>query len=438
MWSSVCFDWVQFCGRASSPLPVENCSYPTLKVCRNEGHTRVFQIVCAVYEKARFCSSHRDELLFTMCHTPFSAILAQNLCQLKVENRRLYEFGFVNRVAKACKELGVEFNNFTRLDISVDFYEFANKMTPPTFIDLFLKRKLVKKGSRQFNLWGNAAHSACELRNFKGNWNADKHEYYCISFGKPQSDVHVKLYNKSKEIREQCNIEGSKKFYIKRYWKANGLKSNADVWRLEFSITRRSMTLVETDTGVIRNIGFAFMDNQMLLVDLIACSINKFFKWYDLRNASCKKECKELHLFDNLHASRFDYLSVPAEQSLPSRSTKMVMNYLYNYAHSHDLSKTTCCGGYALACLDAVFDMLGVKYRLERKHIDKYRDTPDERIQELKKEMEWASKWLVWNDEKEEITSNDLAFTEKLRSEKENVENFLKWYKIKFLQSADN
>lgn len=188
-------------------------------VTRERG-TNVFQHVREYY-------NYRDELIFILCYNPYSSIIKEDFAQIQISNKWLY----VGNLEKLLKTIffraNFEYINLSRLDICCDFYEFEgiNENTglnwcPEDFIINFASGKVCKTNPSKFTLWGKSGHY---LNN-----------YHCLNLGDQQSVFTWKLYNKSKELREN-----KEKKYIITKWehKLENYNKEKDVWRLELSLT---------------------------------------------------------------------------------------------------------------------------------------------------------------------------------------------------------
>lgn len=423
MWNTLACDWLQFCGEVLQPFPSSGGILYNYKFELTTGHTRVFKKVAKVYERASVTASHRDELIFTVCYEPFSAILRANLCQLKVENRILYELNMVRRVSQACETFGIKFNNFTRIDIACDFVTFENGMDPISFLTLFLKGKIIKKGSRKFNLWGIASHSSSQLKHYTETWSKDKHEYYCCSWGGCNSDVHVKMYNKSKEIRDSCNELGVRKLYIKRFWRENGLTSKADVWRVEFSVTRRAMNIVDTQTGEVGKIGLGFLQDYSILAVLFSKLCDKHFKWFDIRGCVSKTKVPELELFSLPTSNSFCFIQPKSEKMQQSRSIKAMLNNIKKIAEQLDLKQLAPASSYGYFKLWSVYELLSQVYEGVRKWEFNNNIVPVSLREQICKEFALFSKGDIRDISQGGLSCEEIAYMNMIS---EQIEEFRK------------
>ena len=154
-----------------------------------------------------------EDALQVVC-VPLSKILHPCLIQVKVSNAAFYNgkayyyISLFERIMK-CKYLGV-----SRIDVCVDStYQNIRELT-----EGLKNRTILMKGRKKVQEY-------YEIDKNKGV------EYEGVKFGSAVSAYTFKIYNKTKEIKEE-----SLKYYILDYWKDNGFAEDDIVWRYEFSI----------------------------------------------------------------------------------------------------------------------------------------------------------------------------------------------------------
>ena len=224
-------DWLQFYANHHGLTPSEADRGTNFKLVDLKHGTRVFKDVYQVFERAKCTKSHRDELLATIALHPSSSIMRPNLCIVKIENKVLYGEQRYNRIATMIAQLQLEYCGITRADICVDLHTFANNLHPLALLRGYRKNDYIKRGSRRYSQWLTAPYSPSQVQGvFTYDIRSEEHVTHCVSWGGAQSDVHVKMYNKTKEIREE-----SGKQYISAWWRRNGLDNSQDVLKSPYS-----------------------------------------------------------------------------------------------------------------------------------------------------------------------------------------------------------
>ena len=148
----------------------------------------------------------------------------------------------------------MNFKNFARIDLSLDFQEFENGMLPALFIKRYLTGSVLKMG---------------KAAKFKvvGTQTPTEHDFESLRFGSLMSEISYYMYNKRKEM-EQVKW----KAWIEQAWIQNGFDMNQDVWRLEFSIKSGNKLLVDTETGeskIIHSLESLQPDNMRIIYEVL-------------------------------------------------------------------------------------------------------------------------------------------------------------------------
>lgn len=155
------------------------------------------------------------QIVATIIKNPLSDILDKRLTQVKFSNQLFYQF--IDRIIlqqlKECLEL--TYLSLSRIDVCIDVECFPLN----DFVDKLRNFKIKMKSKRKTQEY------------YTMNSKNEVIEYEGIKFGTNISAYTFKIYNKSKEIREE-----SYKWYIQDWWAANGWCRQTDVYRLEFSI----------------------------------------------------------------------------------------------------------------------------------------------------------------------------------------------------------
>lgn len=178
-----------------------------------------------IFKRVKDFYNTRDELIFTIVFQPHSKIIKQDFGQLQIANKWLYVGNLSKLVYKIFFQSNFELVNISRIDLCTDFFNFANNLSPLTFIQNVAKGYSTKLNPSSINFWGKTGDYLIE--------------YHAMNIGDRESTFNFKLYNKTKELEEK-----HEKGYIKTKWykKLKGyeelikMKEKPTIWRLEVSI----------------------------------------------------------------------------------------------------------------------------------------------------------------------------------------------------------
>ena len=326
-------DWLQFWCHYTTFDP-ERWSRETNYKCKNTHRgTRVFAEVWNVTEKAAYTSSRRDEPFAVMACRPYSPLIDAKMVLVKIENRPLYHSNLYRRIVLMLHGFGLQYKAITRLDLCCDLVRFSNGMHPLELLERYRQNELLKNGSRSYCQWLTAPYTLTTAPFKLGEKVANAiHVTHSVSWGGAKADAHVKMYNKSREIK----VESGKR-YIQRWWRLNGLDTTEDVWRVEISVGGRSRALIDDQSGELVQISL-----------LEACSIKyqraaflalaeRHFHFADISNAKNRRKAQPLQLFDIATAAKFSTITMPSKPN-PTRTTRVCMNYLAELPNQVQLS----------------------------------------------------------------------------------------------------
>lgn len=198
------------------------------------------------------------ECVATLVGRPHSGILKPDSGLLKLENKYLYQDDVKGLVNELLQELGLQFQNISRLDLACDFNMFLNGLHAERFIYKFLTGEYVKLMKSKFKTIG---------------MHTRQNTFEYIMFGSGTSTLCYYLYNKSVEMKEQ-----KYKPYIFDNWKNKGLNTDLEVWRLEFRIHSNPRGLVDEDTG--ETVPFSKLDVLDIYNEVYRAL---FYKYFDFR-----------------------------------------------------------------------------------------------------------------------------------------------------------
>lgn len=269
MLYSLSLDWVQI--QVIVPRKdYEFCS-GVYQIKREDYQTRHFKDV--------FVISHKDEPVATLAANPHSHILDFNCGLLKIHNKFLYNHDFIFWLRQFLKGAQLTFKSISRLDIALDFTDFAYGLKPEKFIKSFLSDKIMKTGKARFK---------CE-----GSQDKETTFHY-LKFGSETSDITYYLYNKSKEMEEK-----TLKPWIAESWAQNGYKNELPMWRLEFSLKSSKKNFVCLDGGDTFNMADFNLLEFANFLQLYKMLLKKYFSFVYKGKQSRKDRMKPVTLFTN-------------------------------------------------------------------------------------------------------------------------------------------
>lgn len=247
---STSLDWLQVDFRGY----FENSKYLEIKDTYKK--TSVFNKVYEIREKNNYIAS--------MVNEPIEAFIPKNMNLIKLINRELYYGKPVSNLIAIGLDLKLVNYAASRIDFAIDFNTFLFGYKPVTFIKDFINGKIIKRGLKRGSV------------SFDYQKDSMLHE---IKFMKKDAKMSIKLYNKSKEMREVKN-----KPYIVESWIREGLDLTKDVWRLEFSIHLPKFSITNKETKEIHKFNYKLLDDKMYLNTVINALISKYFDFrYDTK-----------------------------------------------------------------------------------------------------------------------------------------------------------
>ena len=172
-----------------------------------------------------------------------SRLMAPENFQIKIENNKLYELGWLDSLQHIMRENEWKYKSCTRLDLALDGGNYFQ-----VFED-WRAGKLNKVGRAKITT------------HYSGK---RKVEGYYIGMSK--SKKKLVCYNKTEEIRK------TNKWYITDFWKRAGLDTSQDVQRLE-------MRMRNEENKKIYGMDFNALDNFEHLASLMQTHCNKFFEF---------------------------------------------------------------------------------------------------------------------------------------------------------------
>lgn len=297
----VSFDWLQINTKQTTPL--NTLKLKKIRLEKQNYQTRHFKEI--------YLGFKGEDEIFSIACSPLSSALNSQLTLLKINNKFLYGRNIENLVIELLKLLKLEFIGFTRVDLCIDFNYFQNGLHPQDFIKRFVAEKYIKKGKTKFQTVGNSDNGLT---------------YDYLKFGSNTSTIRVYLYNKSKEMNDV-----KLKPYIQENQRLQGLNLNADVWRLEFSISSNNLIF---KNNIAENF-FKFNSLDLLKNGnssiVFAVLLSKHFVFFHNENKAVKERNKPLKLFNNYNSCYTAFDSTEKKES--NRMDKILLKKLDKLNH---------------------------------------------------------------------------------------------------------
>lgn len=179
-----------------------------------------------------------------LMHPRNEEIFGKDVIEIKVNNSRLYEVGWIDTFDYLTKKFTWLVKNVSRLDIALDgagFLHVGNKL---------IKQSIRKVGRAEF---APRLTSKMEVRGYK--------------IGRVTSDKCLVCYDKSAEL------EVSNKYYIRDMWKRAGLDTSGRVERLELRLKNDAIKMIE-------DFDYRQLWNFEYLASIMRTHFSKFYEFY--------------------------------------------------------------------------------------------------------------------------------------------------------------
>lgn len=330
-------DWFQYCcSNVSGYYPTHNERIIT-DAHDSNGERIVLDVVTAkeyhpIY-KTSYTLAHKGIDILHVHYDPVSNAIPSHYVAVKVANRILYSGVWSLYLHAALRALRLSINNITRLDLCLDFQQFADGSLPYDFMRTYLQdsakgeQTFIRKHSNQFTI---VANKLIKTKNHPNgtNYAADKQTiqhhgkeievgfdpgeelmsctpyFQTIRWGSRQSAVMVEMYNKSKELRDKHH-----KPYISALWQECGLIQTPDrpVYRIEISITSKGLgyqrfSTIKADNApdgrTFSKLAAEDIDTQGTLEEIFWSYAAEYFTFYEYRSTcKWKKDMPIVQLF---------------------------------------------------------------------------------------------------------------------------------------------
>lgn len=196
---------------------------------------------------------------------------------LKIENNQLYCHEDLKEfVEKLLHRLDFKFVSITRLDIAFDIQKFYLNYDCMKFVRRYAEHKIIRLG-------GNRKTAAVMFQQ-----NNRFHEFQTLYFGSKKSDLQIKMYNKTDELKKTT------KPYISAIHK-DIFKNDNNVWRIEFSIYSLQKAILENFEG--KKFDYNSLD-VLKIQNLYGIFIGLFEKHFEFRTCGKQKRIARMKKID--------------------------------------------------------------------------------------------------------------------------------------------
>lgn len=206
-------DWLQFSVRLENPENVElECPEGfRIEIMQGNNNFRNRAIVWRLSDSSKW---------LTLLWSPYSRVIKPWIMTVQLGNMLLYKDGIQSAFRILQNIVPCSFNSCGRLDICCDFQ--ANTFEMDVIRCLWQGSMYVTKKQAGSEFW----HS---------NNSNDGRFVHCLSWGSKNSEIKVKLYDKTRELGVTPNNSHYEKPWIVNQWQSAGFDIQR-VWRLEFSM----------------------------------------------------------------------------------------------------------------------------------------------------------------------------------------------------------
>lgn len=198
--------------------------------------------------------SDRLGLIFTTVRE--GRVIDGELSKIEVSNHVLYTRGYTFILSSLIEQLGLSFNNFTRLDLAIDGASSDGEGFVSDFMGMY-------GNAEDFARLGRARVDTVDVG---GNIT-----FYVGSKGAKR----VRGYCKSAEIEQNKQSGKADKDYIIEFWERNNLDVSGDVDRFEIELHRKQIQEISLDNDT-RLLGVGDLEDSSILAAVAKVHIDKF------------------------------------------------------------------------------------------------------------------------------------------------------------------
>ena len=259
----IAFDWVEYTGKKQIEFLQKKSELVQVK---DGVHPNFKKIFYRIANKLKYVADLTIDL---------KAGIDITWTKVKIQNKYCYQSGIQIKkmILDINENVGIDFKNFTRLDICCDFqatdYRYC---TPQMIMDNIAKRKYVFKGRKCKTIEGTQKVNDYKVESLEVVSRGGRVE--TIRAGSRSSGMCITMYNKTKEMAAKVY-----KPWIIEQWNEAGFFGDIDTYRIEFNYMKTASTLVDinTDTGELRTLEHSNIDTLLKLNDIFNTLWNKYF-----------------------------------------------------------------------------------------------------------------------------------------------------------------
>lgn len=174
-----------------------------------------------IFEKRAIVMDQHGVKILTLLWKPYSKILNPNIMTVQVANVGLYTKQILSSLDLVKEIVWCQFNSLGRIDICCDFDMNAERMKVVKHLNS--GHYYVERKSEGSVFWHEIKQKDQKKKNI-----------HCLSWGSKNTEIKVKLYNKTRELGVGNTTDIEKPWIVEEWDNAKIDKNNA--WRLEFSL----------------------------------------------------------------------------------------------------------------------------------------------------------------------------------------------------------
>lgn len=219
--------------------------------------------------KHQYLVTWKQYSIATIAYAPTDTRITSFACAIKLSNPLLYIYNwrfFLYDILRTLKWTPI---SITRADFCVDFNKFAGGIRPLKFLRMYVQPassrfpSYLRVGSNKFCAYGIK--------------RIDSTDYQSVRWGSRESGVSTYIYNKSLELATK-----KAKPWIVNAWKDAGLvvdNPHLPVWRIEFSVTSKGLSLLDKNTGELSVLETRLFDTSEKVRDICRIYAQKYFRF---------------------------------------------------------------------------------------------------------------------------------------------------------------
>lgn len=230
----------------------------------------------------------------TLMCKPYSPVIRQNLCLIKLNNKVLYTRKYVPLLKDLIRAYGIMYKGITRCDVCYDCNRFSHGRLPEHFIKDFVR---IDDGEVGHIHRMSSAGFSLICKQQLGCKN--RYEYLRFNSG-VNTRVKMYMYDKTMELKDVKD-----KPWIREVWKNAGLITNAaaapdkHVWRTEISISSEGTRCLDKKTGEMYNFTIDNLDKYTDIQRLFSIYAGKYLDFRRCPEEGVKvKDYEKIQLFE--------------------------------------------------------------------------------------------------------------------------------------------